>query len=158
MKGKQLAVVLVLLVVLGAVALFLNQRNSATWSDRATTAGGKILDFPLNDVSQVTLKEGGAEVNLAKTNDIWTVKEKADYPADFDKVSALLRKLWELKPVQDVKIGPSQLARLQLTEPAPGPNSSALLDLKAQLIGCAEIVHDGCVRMLFLKLFAEFLE
>lgn len=130
MKGKQLAFVLVLLVVLGGVALFLNQRNSASWSDRATTSSGKILDFPLNDVSQVAIKEGGAEVNLAKKDDVWTVKERADYPADFDKVSALIRKLWELKPVQDVKIGPSQLARLQLTEPAPGANSSALLDLK----------------------------
>lgn len=130
MKGKQLALVLVLLVVFGGIALFLNQRNSASWSDTATTAGGKILDFPLNDVSQVTIKEGGAEVNLAKKDEVWTVKERADYPADFDKVSALLRKLWELKPVQDVKIGPSQLARLQLTEPAPGSNSGALLDLK----------------------------
>jgi len=130
MKGKQLALVLILLVVVGGVALFLNQRNSAAWRDTATTSGGKVLDFPLNDVSQVTIKEGGAEVNLAKKDEVWTVKERADYPADFDKVSALIRKLWELKPVQDVKIGPSQLARLQLTEPAPGANGSTLLDLK----------------------------
>ncbi len=60
----------------------------------------------------------------------WTVKERADYPADFDKVSALLRKLWELRPVQDVKIGPSQLARLQLGEPSADANSSMLIDLK----------------------------
>ncbi len=78
----------------------------------------------------MTIKEGGAELNLAKKDDVWTVKERADYPADFDKVSALLRKLWELKPVQDVKVGPSQLARLQLTEPAPGSTSGTLLDLK----------------------------
>ena len=130
MKGKQLAIVLVLLVVLGGIALFLNRRNSASWSNTATTSSGKVLDFPLNDVSQVTIKESGAELNLAKKDDIWTVKERADYPADFDKVSALIRKLWELKPVQDVKIGPSQLARLQLTEPAPGSTNGTLLDLK----------------------------
>jgi hypothetical protein len=130
MKGKQLAIVLVLLVVLGGVALFLNHRNSASWSESATTSSGKVLDFPLNDVSQVTIKESGTELNLAKKGDVWTVKERADYPADFDKVSALLRKLWELKPVQDVKVGPSQLARLQLTEPAAGSASSTLLDLK----------------------------
>jgi hypothetical protein len=130
MKGKQLAIVLVLLVVLGGVALFLNHRNSASWSDTATTSSGKLLDFPLNDVSQLTIKESGTELNLAKKDDVWTVKERADYPADFDKVSALIRKLWELKPVQDVKVGPSQLARLQLTEPTPGANSSILLDLK----------------------------
>jgi Domain of unknown function (DUF4340) len=131
MKGKQLTLVLVLLVLLGGIALFLNHRKSATWSDSATTTtGGKVLDFPLNDVTQVTIKEAGTELNLIKKDDIWKVKERADYPADFDKVSALIRKLWELKPVQDVKIGPSQLARLQLTEPAQGANNGTLLDLK----------------------------
>jgi hypothetical protein len=58
------------------------------------------------------------------------VKERADYAADFDKVSALLTNLWELRPVQDVKIGPSQLGRLQLIEPSPDANSGLLLDLK----------------------------
>jgi Domain of unknown function (DUF4340) len=130
MKAKQLTLVMVLLVVVGGVALFLNYRNSASWSDTATTSSGKVLDFPLNDVAQVTIKESGLELNLARKNDLWTVKERADYPADFDKVSALIRKLWELKPVQDVKIGPSQLARLQLTEPTPGSTSGTLLDLK----------------------------
>jgi hypothetical protein len=130
MKGKQLTLVLVLLVVLGAVALFLNHRKSATWSESATTSSGKVLDFPLNDVTQITIKEGGTELNLVKKDDVWKVKERADYPADFDRVSALIRKLWELKPVQDVKVGPSQLARLQLTEPAQGANNGTLLDLK----------------------------
>src|SRR5947207_15045096 len=130
MKGRQLAIVLILLVALGAVALFLNQRNSASWSNTATASSGKILDFQLNDISQATIKESSAELSLVKKDDVWRVKERADYPADFDKVSSLLRKLWELRPVQDVKIGPSQLARLQLTEPAPGSNSGTLLDLK----------------------------
>jgi Domain of unknown function (DUF4340) len=130
MKGKQLAIILALLVVLGGIALFLNSRNSASWSKTATSSSGKVLDFPLNDVSQLTIKESGAELNLAKKDDVWTVRERADYPADFEKVSALVRKLWELKPVQDVKIGPSQLARLQLTEPAAGSTNGTLLDLK----------------------------
>ena len=62
MKGKQLAVVLILLVLVGGVALFLRQRNSSSWSETATASSGKVLDFPLNDVSQVTIKEGGTEV------------------------------------------------------------------------------------------------
>src|SRR5476649_1133120 len=130
MKGKQLALVLVLLVAVGGVALFLNHRNSASWSETATASSGKILDFPLNDVSHVTIKESGAELNLVKKDDIWTVKERADYPANFELTGGLIRKLWELRPVQDVKVGPSQLARLQLTEPAPGSTAGTLLDLK----------------------------
>jgi hypothetical protein len=130
MKGKQLAIVLVLLIAVGGVALFLNRRNAASWSNTATSSGDKILNFPLNDVAHVIIKTGGAELNLVKKDDVWRVKERSDYPADFDKVSALIRKIWELRPVQDVKIGPSQLGRLQLTEPGQDANSSTLLDFK----------------------------
>jgi len=131
MKGKQLAIILGLVVLVGGIALLLSRRHSAEWSSSATSTTDKILNFPLNDVTHMTLRGGGAELNLVKKNDLWTVRERTDYRADFDKVSALLRKLWELHPVQDVKIGPSQLGRLQLGEPGGDPNSSGtLIDLK----------------------------
>ena len=131
MKGRQIAIVLGVLLVVGGLALFLSRRNSAQWSSTATSSSATVLQFPLNDVSHVTVKSGGSELNLIKKEDVWTVKERADYAADFDKVSALLRKLWELRPVQDVKIGPSQLGRLQLGEPSADANSSTLVDLKS---------------------------
>ena len=131
MKGKQLAIVLILLVALGGAALFLNRRNAATWSSTATESNGKILNFPLNDVSHIVIKGSGAELNLIKKDDVWKVKERADYRANFELISALIRKIWELRAVQDVKIGPSQFGRLQLVEPGSDPNGGTLLDLKA---------------------------
>lgn len=130
MKGKQVAIILLLLLALGAIALFLNQRNAASWSESATTSSGKVVDFQLNDVTQVTIREGTAELSLVKKDDLWGVKERADYPAAFEKVSSILRKLWELRPVQDVKVGPSQLGRLQLEEPGQGAGKGILVDLK----------------------------
>jgi hypothetical protein len=130
MKGKQLAIVLVLLALLGGAALFLNQRNAASWSSTSAQTTGKILDFPLNDVSQITVKGSGAELNLVKKDGVWKVKERADYPANFDLISGLLRKIWELKAVQEVKVGPSQFGRLQLLDPGQDANSGTLLDLK----------------------------
>ncbi len=130
MKGRQLAIVLLLLVALGGTALLLTRRNSASWRNTATASQNKILNFPLNDVSHVTIKGIGAELNLVKKDDVWRVKERADYPADFDKVSALIRKLWELRPVQDVKVGPLQLGRLDLAGPGQQTGSGTLLDLK----------------------------
>ena len=129
MKGRQLAIILVLLVAVGGIALFLSRRNEATWSNSATGGDSKLLNFELNDVTQVTIRRAGTEVNLAKQQDVWTVRER-DYPADFDRVSTLIRTLWEMRPVQDVKIGASQLGRLQLTEPTNDANSSAAVDLK----------------------------
>ena len=54
MKGKQLAIILGLVIIIGGVALFLNRRQSAEWSSTATTSVDKILNFPLNDVSHLT--------------------------------------------------------------------------------------------------------
>jgi hypothetical protein len=132
MKAKQLAIVLVLLVALGGVALFLSRRNAATWSSTATASEGKILNFALNDVAHITIKDGSAELNLIKQNDVWKVKERTDYPANFEQISGLIRKVWELRAVQDVKIGPSQFGRLQLLEPGQDSNSGTLLDLKGE--------------------------
>ena len=129
MKGRQLVIILVLLVALGGAALVLSRRNEATWSNSAVRADSKLLNFDLNEVAQVTIRRAGSEVNLLKQQDVWTVRER-DYPAEFDRVSTLIRTLWELKPVQDVKIGASQLGRVQLTEPTNDPNSSALVELK----------------------------
>lgn len=130
MKGKQLAIVLVLLVVLGGAALYLNQRNSASWSSSATQSTGKILDFPLNDVAHITIQRAGAELNLVRKEGGWKVKERADYAANFDLISGLIRKVWELRAVQEVQVGPSQFGRLQLLDAGQDPNSGTLLDLK----------------------------
>jgi hypothetical protein len=129
MKARQLVIVLVLLAIVGTGALLLNRRHAASWSQTASQ-DTKILNFQLNDVSHVEIKGPDAELNLIKKDDVWTVKERADYPADFDKVSTLIRKLWEMRPVQDVKVGQSQLGQLQLIEPGHGDNSGILLDLK----------------------------
>jgi hypothetical protein len=130
MRPKQLALVLGLLIAIGGVALFLHQRNLASWSNTATASGGKVVNFELNDVSHVTIKGSGAELNLVKKDDNWTVKERADYPANFELISGLVRKIWELRGVQEVKVGPSQFARLQLIEPGQDSNSGTLLALK----------------------------
>lgn len=118
MKGKQLAILLVLVAVLGGAWFFKSKQNTASWSETSAGAGGKVVEFPINDVAQLVIKSGGAELSLVKKADAWTVKERADYPANFESVGNLLRKLWELKTVQEVKVGASQLGRLELDEKA----------------------------------------
>src|SRR5205823_805435 len=41
-----------------------------------------------------------------------------------------LRKLWDLKTVQEVKAGPSQFARLELIEPGREKGAGTMLNLK----------------------------
>jgi hypothetical protein len=130
MKGKQFALILILFAIFGGAALFFYQRNAESWKKSATTVDKKIVKFSLNDVAHITIKSSTAELNLAKVDEVWRVKERADYPADFEMISRLIRKIWELSAVQDVQVGSSQLGRLQLLPPDHGANGGTLLDLK----------------------------
>ncbi len=129
MKGKQLAILLVLAIALGGAWYFLSERNRASWSETGG-GGGKVVEFPINDVARLVIKNSTGELNLVKKADVWTVQERADYPASFEQVSDLLRKLWELKTVQEVKAGASQLPRLELVEPGKGEKAGTLVEFK----------------------------
>lgn len=132
MKARQLAIVLVVLLVLGGAALVLRNRNASSWRQTATVTEGKVLNFQLNDASHLAIKSAAAELSLVKKGEVWTVAERFDYPADFNQVADLVRKLWELRPTQDVKVGASQLGRLELEEPAKESSNSMLIDVKGK--------------------------
>jgi hypothetical protein len=127
MKGKQLFLLLVLAAVAGGAWYLLSERNRSSWSETGG-GGGKVVEFPINDVSHLRVKNASGEVNLVKKAEVWTVQERADYPANFEQVSSLLRKLWELKTVQEVKVGASQLPRLELEEPGKGDKTGTLVE------------------------------
>ncbi len=131
MKGKQLASLLGLVAVVGGAGYYLNKDNQKSWNGTgANSGGGKVLNLSLNDVARVTVKATGAEMNLVKKDDVWTVQERANYPANFEQVSGLIRKVWEMKTVQDVKVGPSQFARMELVEPGKGEGAGTLVEFK----------------------------
>ena len=46
--------------MIGGVGLFFYDRSGESWKKRATTGKKKIVDFPLNDVSHVTIKTSEA--------------------------------------------------------------------------------------------------
>ena len=130
MKGKHLVLLLLLVGLAGAVGYYFYKDNSAAWSVGGGTAGGKVIDFPINDVGRIAIKSATGELHLVKKGDEWTVQERADYPAAFEQVSDLIRKLWELKTVQEVKVGPSQFARLELVEPGKDGGTGTVAELQ----------------------------
>jgi hypothetical protein len=130
MNGKQLGLLIVLLVVLGGAGLLVQHARNNSSNTAEQGAGGKLLgdDFPVNEVMRVSIKQGTNELNLVKT-DIWRVRERSDYPASFPQITDFLVKAAGLKIIQTEQIGPSQLARLQLAT-GPETNSAIVLDLK----------------------------
>lgn len=131
MNQKQLTILIVVGVLAGALGLYFIKRDKAGWQSTNQAVGQKLLaDFPLNDVTHIHVKTADAELNLAKGGEVWTVREREDFPANFADISDLLRKVWELKVVQSEKVGASQLPRLELVEPGKGDKSGTLVEFK----------------------------
>jgi hypothetical protein len=131
MNRKQLTVLLVVVVVAGCVGLWLRSRQAASYKTSQGRMGQKAAgEFDPNAITQVVVKHGTNELNLCQQEEQWVVRERGNYPANFSEVSEFLRKLWELKVVQPVAIGPSQLARLELTAPGSGEKAGTLVELK----------------------------
>jgi hypothetical protein len=132
MNRKQLVILLVLGAVIGALGFMVSRRNAASYQSTGEGGAGKKLlpDFPINDVARIDIRQGTNELNLARQDEQWTVRERYGYAANFQEIGDLLRKMWELKIVQTEQIGPSQFGRLELTEPDKGTNSGTLVEFK----------------------------
>ena len=131
MNRKQFVILLVLVVVIGAAGLVIRQRGQSSWQSAAQTIGRKLLpDLPVNDIAQITVKAGGSELNLARRDNVWCVRERHDYPANFSEISRLLLKFADLKVVQSEEVGASQLGRFELLPPAAGANTATQIEFK----------------------------
>ena len=118
MNRKQFVILIALVVVLGGAGWWYYKNNSASWSSKGGSGVGEKLlgDFDVNAVAQISVKQGADEMSLAKTNDLWRVAQRGNYPANFSDISDLLRKLKDLKITQAETVGPSQLGRLELAQ------------------------------------------
>ncbi len=134
MNRKQLLILVVLVVVLGVVGLVLNQRNQTSWQGGSRQgAATKLLgDLPVNDVAAIVIKGGTNELDLVRKDNLWRVKQRNDYPANFSDISSFLLKAADLKAVQTEEIGPSQLGRYKLLPPGPATNTAILVELRDQ--------------------------
>lgn len=118
MSRKQFIVTLVALVVLGAGGAAVVLSDRAAWTDANTRSGQKLVpDLHISEVAEIALGDAAGELHLVKGKDGWSVRERADFPADTDRIGELLVRLAELKIVQRENLPGSQRARLQLVEP-----------------------------------------
>jgi hypothetical protein len=128
MNKKQLTLVVVLGLILGGAGLYRYLQNQAPTPE--TRMGKKLLgtNFEINAVCALRLQNSSNALNVAITSNLWTVKERGDYPANFTTVADFLGKLAELKIVKPVD--GSLLARLELTPPPDKKGPGVLVELK----------------------------
>jgi hypothetical protein len=131
MNRKQFVILLVLVVVIGAAGLVIRQRGQSSWQSAGQAIGQKLVPgLPVNDIAQITIKAGGSELNLARRDNVWRVRERSDYPANFSEISGLLLKFADLKVAQTEVVGPSQLGRFELLPPGAGANTATQIEFK----------------------------
>ena len=132
MNRKQLLILIVLVLVLGGLGIFLRKRQTDSMGGGSAALGQKLLGkFDVNAVTRITVKQGTNELNLAKKDNFWRVRERNDYPANYSEISEFLIKVQDLKIVQTEAVGPSQLPRLALV-PGTSTNSALVVDFKDQ--------------------------
>src|SRR6266481_3041566 len=130
MNRNQLIILLVLVAILGGAGIMLHNKQKSSWEGANPSAGKKLLgDFPINDVAHIEIKQGTNDLNLAKKDESWRVRERSDYLANYSQIRDLLIKLGDLKIVQSEPVGQSQLARLNLV-PGTATNSALAVDFK----------------------------
>jgi hypothetical protein len=132
MNLKQLGILLALVIVIGVAGFAIHKRQQSSWSGGGADVGKKLLgDFPFNDVTHISITHGTNALNLEKKDDLWRVRERADYPANFSQISEFLLKARDLKIVQTEEIGASQLPRMELAR-GQGSNSAVGVQFDGQ--------------------------
>lgn len=116
-KIRTLVILVLLAGALIAGAIWMQNLPSKPTS---TLIGSKIFPgLPINQIHKIMLATTSNTLTLAKTKDIWTVANRFNYPADFDKIADSLLQLRELKIGQVINADESQKGAFQLLDPGP---------------------------------------
>lgn len=133
MNRKQFIILLVFAALVGSAGLVIYQRNNGSWQSAEADIGRKLLpNLAVNDIAQISIRTGTNVLNLARHDNLWRVRERGDYPANFSQISDLLLKLADLKIIQNQEIEPSQLGRFELLPPDSQTDAGTLVELKDQ--------------------------
>jgi hypothetical protein len=80
--------------------------------------GTRVLPpFPINEVAKISILAPGTNIVLVKTQGLWAVATRFNYPAKFSKIVESLQELDELKIGQAQTIAPADLAKFNLLPP-----------------------------------------
>jgi len=130
MNRNQFILVLLALAIVGGAGLVLLKHNQQNWAVHEAKVGDKALpDFPLNSIAAIHVK-GAMDFSILRSNGVWCVPDRYNYPANFPMISDFLMKIRDLKVIQSDVIGPSQFPRLSLNEPGSRTNGATLFEFK----------------------------
>jgi len=132
MNRRQFLIALAVLVVLAGAgaAIVLSERSA--WKSADSRAGQKLIpNLRIDQIAEIGIRDAAGELHLVRGEASWSVRERAGFAAEPDRVAELLVKLAELKVVQSEALPEEQRARLELVEPKDkAQGAGTLLELK----------------------------
>jgi hypothetical protein len=130
MNRKQFFILLAALAVITTAGLLVLNRHKQSWTIREAKVGEKLLPaFRPNDIAAIHIK-AAADLNIENKDGVWRVRERGNYPANFDHIKNLLVRIKDIRIVQSDEIGPSQRPRVELGEPGTGVGGGTLIEFK----------------------------
>ncbi len=115
MNARIAAALMVLLAALGGGALLVRQQADSQKSPEAGTLGQPLLKgLQASQVASIAIREPKGAITVTRKGERWTIAERDDFPADYDKVRDFVLKAIALKIGQSEAIGDKDRARLLL--------------------------------------------
>ncbi len=160
MNQKNIAVLAIITLLIVIIAVLLVQRREAATSDDALGAlFFRDLEQKLNDVATVEIVKDKDRVTLQRDGEIWRIKEKGGYAADFDKLKPLVLSIATLLSVEAKTSKSDQYEKLGVTGPTtegathPGVTlkDAGGATLATLVIGYAHDSDDGVKKQLYVR-------
>jgi hypothetical protein len=118
MRPKTFVILTVLFCVVGLAAFLVFKQDR---SRRQTQMGQRLFsELPVNDVARIRVEGPDDESELKKGPAVWVVENRFSYPADFDKIAELVKKIRDLKVGRDFQADQEVRRRLSLFPPQQG--------------------------------------
>ncbi|QTA78542.1 DUF4340 [Desulfonema limicola] len=117
MKIKTFIVLLAVCGVLAGIAYFMVNPGKSSDNNQDMTGKRLLDDLPVNDISGISIKSSEGEVILEKGENVWIVKNRYEYPADFGKITEFAKNLKDMKIGRYFNVSDDIQERLALFDP-----------------------------------------
>ena len=111
-----LILLLIALLGLGGIFAYKEYQKFSARSERKL--GDTIYkDYPVNDITKVTLKNNNSEVTIEKEGSFWVVKDGSNFRAKYSVLANLLAEIYEMKAGQVINVRKSGYQKMSVADP-----------------------------------------
>jgi len=153
MTRKNLFIIIIIFCTLLIISFFVVKKDNSTWARGHFANKTPVLKkLNVNRVKKFRIvnKDGKMEIFAGKDNN-WTVFNKFNYPADFEKIRKFMLKIKNMNIAQKVLINKDKLSELKLINPETADSGK-----NAENSGTTLDLYDASGNLIHSILFGKF--